>query len=115
MSISLTIFQSFISNKEERITSMFSNYEKKLCADVYFSIRRIEEEYIEIQSKNTRHCWLLHKPEGSTYPVILYHKHKSNDPYFHKQCPLFTVKRAIQIIKEHDAYVLKLQKNNLYN
>lgn len=86
---------------------MFSNYEKRLCEDMYFFVRRIEEDYIEIQLKNTCHCWLIHKPKEATYPVVLYHKHKSSNPYFHKQCPVFTVKRAIQVIKKHDEYILK--------
>lgn len=87
---------------------MFSDYEKRLCHDFYFLVLREEERFIEIQSKNTRHCWIIQKRSSLTNhkPVILYHKHHLSDPYYHKQYATLTVKHAIQILKEHDAYIL---------
>lgn len=87
---------------------MFSDYEKRLCNDFYFLVLREDERFIEIQSKNTRHCWIIQKQTNSTNhkPVILYHKHHLKDPYYHKQYATLTVKHAIQIVKEHDAYIL---------
>ena len=40
---------------------MFTNYEKKLLGDDYFTIIREEEKFIELKSKNTGHCWLIFK------------------------------------------------------
>ena len=44
-----------------------------------------EEKFIEVKSKNTGHCWMIFK---KTYdqikPVILYHKHKANDEWYHE-------------------------------
>lgn len=78
----------------------------------YRLIRLLERseapEEVPDQSKNTRHCWIIQKRSSLTNhkPVILYHKHHLSDPYYHKQYATLTVKHAIQISKEHDAYIL---------
>ena len=86
---------------------MFTNYEKRLLSGGYFYIIRVEEKYIEVKSKSTGHCWMIFK---KTYdqdkPVVLYHKHKCDDEWYHEHWRTWTVKAAVQSIKSHDAYVV---------
>ena len=86
---------------------MFTNYEKRLLGGGYFYIIREEEKYIEVKSKSTGHCWMIFK---KTYdqdkPVVLYHKHKADDEWYHEHWRTWTVKAAVQSIKSHDAYVV---------
>lgn len=86
---------------------MFTCSEKKLLGGGYFTIIREEEKYIELKSKNTGHCWMIFK---KTYDrdklVVLYHKHKFNDEWYHEHWRTWTVKSAVQSIKSYDAYVV---------
>lgn len=43
---------------------------------------------------------------------MLYHKHSQTIPYYHKQCKIYTVKQAINIIEKHDRYILQADKAN---
>ena len=86
---------------------MFSSSERRLLGGGYFTIIREEEKFIEVKSKSTGHCWMIFK---KTYdqdkPVVLYHKHKFNDEWYHEHWKTWTVKSAVQNIKSHDAYVV---------
>lgn len=38
-------------------------------------------------------------------PVVLYHKHKAADEWYHEHWRTWTVKSAVESIKSHDEYV----------
>lgn len=40
-------------------------------------------------------------------PVILYHKHRAKDEWYHEHGKTWTVKLAVENIQLHDDYVLK--------
>lgn len=87
---------------------MFTGPEKRLLSEDYFILLREEEQYFEIESKNTKHCWRVFKNKSKNgKPVDLYHKHKISDPWYHKHFQTITVKEAIKNIKEHDEFVLQ--------
>lgn len=83
---------------------MLTSKDIRLCSENYFIvIRQQSEMIIEIQSKNTKHCWLVQKCDGYT---MLHHKHAKKDPYYHKHRKVLNVAQAISEIKSHDDYVL---------
>ncbi len=86
---------------------MFTKKEIAQLTDPYFYVIRITENFYEVQSRNTGHCWLIMKtPQGSPKkPVVLYHKHRISD-YYHVQRELYTVSQALSTLKNHDSYVL---------
>ena len=87
---------------------MFNNVDKRLLGPSYFERIREEEQFIEVKSRNTQHCWMVfRKNSPSDYPVILYHKHHQTDEYYHKQYETKNVKQAVDSIKSHDAYVIE--------
>ena len=90
---------------------MFTNYEKKLLGDDYFTIIREEEKFIELKSKNTGHCWMIFKQTyNKDRPVVLYHKHTADTKWYHEHWKTYTVKKAVASIKSHDGYVLKYKE-----
>lgn len=91
----------------------FTKKEVKLFDDPYFEVIREAEDYIEVISINTRHCWNVFKNTfESRRKITLYHKHKFKDSYYHKQRVCRTVAEAIETIKSHDAYVLERDNQN---
>ena len=87
---------------------MFTRKELNYLRAPYFRIIREEDQYIEVQSCNTGHCWTVFKNQfEAQYKVTLYHKHKFKDPYYHKHRQCRTVINAIEQIKSHDEYVLE--------
>ena len=55
---------------------MFTQREKRLLGDGYFTIIRNEEDFIEIRSNNTKHLWIVRKHlAGPDTYIMLYHKH----------------------------------------
>ena len=86
---------------------MFTRKEHSMFSDPYFRIIREEEQFIELQSINTGHCWNVFKNQfEAEYRVTLYHKHKATDKYYHQHRKCRNVIDAIQQIKSHDEYVL---------
>lgn len=86
---------------------MFTNKDYSLINNCYFNILRQTENFIEIQSLNTKHCWIIKKQVcTSSYPIILYHKHTAATPYYHKHRGYNKISKAIEEIKKHDTYVL---------
>lgn len=83
---------------------MFTSKDIRLCSNSYFNIIKICETFIELQSKNTGHYWIIQK---CNKVIQLHHKHNCTDPYYHKQKKVFTVEKAIVAIMSHDTYVLK--------
>lgn len=94
---------------------MFTQSEKRLLGDRYFTIIREEENFIEVRSENTEHYWVIFK---KTYdrdkPVVLYHKHTANDKWYHKHWKGYSVRSAVAGIKSHDKYVLKGKEKEEY-
>ncbi len=86
-----------------------------MLASKYFSQIRKTEDFIEVQSKNTNHCWVIKKSlSNQSGKILLFHKHSLKDSYYHKQTkkPLLSVKQAIELIQSHDDYVLTLTFSN---
>ena len=87
---------------------MFNRKEINMLHDPYFKVIREEEQFIEIQSINTGHCWNIFKHQlEREFKVTLYHKHKITDKYYHQHRKCHSVMKAIEEIKNHDAYVLE--------
>ncbi len=85
---------------------MFTQKEIRLITSPYFSVIRQTENYIEFKSKNTGHCWIIHKhSHDDKYPVWVYHKHHQKDEYYHRHWQGYTVEQCIKSIKGHDSYV----------
>lgn len=89
---------------------MFYIPEKRMIKSGYFIIIREVEGYIEIISKNTRHCWIIKKID-SRKPIRLYHKHSITEMYYHKHGEFISVRKAIDEIKSHDLYCLSVCRN----
>ena len=88
---------------------MFNRKEVNLLHDPYFRIIREEEQFVEIQSLNTGHCWNVFKNQfEKIHKIKLYHKHKQSDAYYHEHRICRNVVEAIKQIKAHDEYVLEL-------
>ena len=81
----------------------------KLDSD-YFNIIVADDGDVTIQSKNTGHYWYLH---CTGYPTegacVIFHKHKHLHPY-HQHGRAHTLRQAVQSIKRHDKYQLKVRK-----
>lgn len=86
---------------------MWTQKEKRELSNPYFELLKVTEEYYELQSKNTRHLWIIKKKSFGYHQILLYHKHSHKKPYYHKQCSLYTVKQAINVIEKHDSYILQ--------
>ena len=89
----------------------FTRKEEKLLHDEYFNVIRETEQFVEVQSQNTGHCWSVFKNTiERSLKVTLYHKHKMTDQYYHQHRICRTVAEAVEQIKSHDAYVLEQQE-----
>ena len=94
-----TIFQIFFILNRRELYIIFTQKEYSLINSSYFRIIRETENYLEFQSKNTKHCWIIQKhsfESSKKHPIFIYHKHW--------EC--YTVFQAIESIKGHDKYVL---------
>lgn len=86
---------------------MFTQKDIKLLEQPYFQVMRTTESFYEIQSKNTKHCWIIRKPAKSgKMAVQLHHKHTIKTAYYHNHAYAINVKHAVKLIKGHDDYVL---------
>ena len=62
---------------------MLTRKEKTLLYDPYFKVIREAEQFIEVKSVNTGHCWSLFKNEyDQHFMITLYHKHKEKEEFF---------------------------------
>ena len=86
--------------------------DRDLIDHTYFKVIRCPEgdNFIEIQSRNTRDSWVIQKgnPSLTKYPVILFHKHPGQK-FYHKHWQCYNVVQAIRSIYRHDDYE-KLRK-----
>ena len=84
---------------------MFSASEKKHLEDSYFKVLSKDSNFYEIQSWNTKHCWLIQKSDRKGFIHIM-HKHGKCIKNYHHQCNSETVESAVKKIKKHDKYIL---------
>ena len=90
---------------------MFTRKEEKMIHDTYFTLIRLTEQFAEVQSVNTGHCWNIFKNSFEAGNcVTLYHKHRLTDKYYHQHKKCRTVSEAVEQIKNHDVYVLEKQQ-----
>ena len=83
------------------------NTHTKIVNGGYFIIIRDTEDYIEMMSKNTGHCWAIkYCDRKDDSPYILFHKHGMSIPNYHKHWQTTSFERAVRSIKSHDDYVL---------
>lgn len=96
---------------------MFTYKELHLIDKGYFKVLRypVEDNFIEIQSKNTKDSWIIQKrnPAYSEYPIILYHKHPGQK-YYHRHWQCYNVSQCIRSIKSHDEYSLLRKWNERF-
>ena len=86
----------------------FTRKERALLNDPYFQVLRETDQFIEVESVNTKHCWYVFKNTIEQHVTItLYHKHSRSKPYYHKQKVCRTVTEAVEVAKSHDSYVLE--------
>lgn len=90
---------------------MFTASEKKYLEDSYFKVLCKDSNYYEIQSRNTKHCWLIQKFDNNVHLRIM-HKHSINVENYHFQGFSATIESAIKKIMAHDEYVLKRWHKN---
>ncbi len=85
---------------------LFTPKELSMFKSSYFRVLRSLDNYIEIQSGNTKHCWIVQKLKSSPGTIILHHKHDIKNPYYHKHRRYRNCKSALLEIQSHDTYVL---------
>lgn len=87
---------------------MFNKRELSLLKDGYFTVIRENEQFVEVMSKNTKHCWMIFKKRSDRgRPIRLYHKHTYKTQWYHLHWETYTVASAVKSIKGHDDYVMK--------
>ena len=104
-----TLFRIFFIFNRRELYIIFTRKEYSLINSNYFRIIRETENYLEFQSKNTKHCWIIQKhsfESSKKHPIFIYHKHSPKVTYYHKHWECYTVFQAIESIKGHDKYVL---------
>ena len=85
---------------------MFTARERTLLTSPYFRLIRQTDDFFEIQSRCTKHCWIVQKLSYDRYPVRIYHKHTKGTAYYHKHGHANTVSSAVRQIKSHDVWQL---------
>jgi hypothetical protein len=90
------------------MSTIFTLPDKRLLNNSYFSVIRSCDDFFEIKSNNTGHCWIINKVISKTsFPITLYHKHNIKEAYYHLQSDkCSTVRSALDIIYQHDEYIL---------
>ena len=93
----------------------FNKKDMELISKDYFEIIKAAPCYIELRSKCTGHCWIIHKMGYSDkFPYWLYHKYKIEDQYYHLQRKKGSIKSIIEEIKEHDLFQ-RQGRNMIFN
>lgn len=85
---------------------MFTARERTLLTSPYFRLIRQTDDFYEVQSRCTKHCWIIQKLSYDRYPVRIYHKHTKGTAYYHKHGHANTVSSAVRQIKSHDVWQL---------
>jgi hypothetical protein len=91
------------------VFTIFTIPDKRLLSDRYFQSIRTYDDYYEIMSLNTQHCWIVRKViSNKEVRVVLYHKHRIDEPHYHlHRSYCRNVKQAVSSIKSHDEFVLR--------
>ncbi len=80
--------------------------------DPYFEVIRETDNFVELQSVCTGHCWNVFKNTFEAgNKITLYHKHNRKNKWYHEHRTYRTVSEAVDQIRQHDAYVLEQAKN----
>lgn len=81
-----------------------SSEARMICNNRYYEIIRITQDYIELQSKLTGHCWIIQEVTfDDCRRVRLYHKHSREIEYYHMQKRnSYTVRQAHGVALKHD-------------
>ena len=81
---------------------MFTSKELSLVSNGYFNLIRypLDENFIEIQSKNTKDSWII---------IVLDHK-QPGQKYYHHHWKCYKVSQSIKSIKSHDDYTLSKRR-----
>ena len=89
----------------------FNKRDMELISKEYFEIIKTAPCYIELMSKCTGHCWIIHKMGYSDkFPFWLYHKYRREEQCYHLQKKKGSIKTTITEIQNHDAYQLSGRK-----
>lgn len=80
--------------------------ERTLLTSPYFRLIRQTDDFFEVQSRCTKHCWIVQKLSYDRYPVRIYHKHTKGTAYYHRHGHANTVSSAVRQIKSHDVWQL---------
>ena len=89
---------------------MYSPTDLVIITNPYFNVLRIEEEFLEIQSKNTGHYWLI---EDKRDYIELYHRYPGNENY-HYQTSFGIIEDALLNIALHDDYKIYGKRHEMY-
>lgn len=79
----------------------------KIIYNPYFFVLQRNDNFIELQSKNTRNCWKL--IEVSPIYYDMYHKHNPNQEY-HYHYSFVSIEDCLLEIADHDEYLFKKRK-----
>ncbi len=86
---------------------MFNSQELSLVKIRYFSDFTYQNGVIEMRSKNTGHWWqIVKKDMPRSKMVIIRHRYPGVKKY-HMQCHVHTFIKAVNMIIEHDKYILE--------
>ena len=94
----------------------FNKRDMELISKEYFEIIKTAPCYIELRSKCTGHCWIIHKMGYSDkFLYWLYHKYSREKQCYHLQRKKGSIKSTIKEIFEHDLYHSQGRKNPFDN
>lgn len=77
---------------------------KNLLSLPYFTLLSSDENHIELQSNNTKHCWFIDLSTKTFYTLM--HKHHMDDEY-HIQSAFPSLFDIVLDIVSHDEYQLR--------
>lgn len=91
---------------------MFVDNVSRKIDNKYFNLIKIvdSENFVEFQSRNTKDFWIIKRNLyfDDKFPIYIYHKHP-NQGYYHHHWQCYSIKQAIDSIKQHDAYKLNIR------
>lgn len=92
---------------------MFTQKELDSIDLEYFRIIQLGGYAVTIKSKNTRHCWHIVSQSYKNYSSCqIYHTHQEHTPY-HLHGKAGSLQAAIQVVQNHDTYLLHKTKNRI--
>ena len=81
---------------------------QEILNDNYFTVISYNENRCDIMSNNTGHLWSIQYHPNRPHPVCLMHRPSVNNPYYHTQWRGSDINKPIQIVKDHDAWLMEL-------